>query len=100
MTCVSQGLRGPESSASLKLPEWLQALMLEGQRVGEATVSPPPPVLAGRIGSIHHEVLACEGSKRIVRQPSPWLPGATHGERFRDFLSSLLPGNGPRITGT
>jgi len=43
-------------------------------------------------GDSDYEVVDKRGPLRVVRQPSPWSLTATFGERFKDALSSLLPG--------
>jgi hypothetical protein len=72
------------------LPEWLPELRFDGLRVGRGIVS----LRFWRTGTtMDYEVLEARGAVHMVRQPSPWSLTAGLGERFRDALTSLLPGH-------
>jgi hypothetical protein len=59
-------------------------------RVGDAVTS--IRVYRGKDGASDYEVLDTRGPLDVIRQPSPWSLTAGLGERFKDALTSLLPG--------
>jgi glycogen debranching enzyme len=72
------------------LPVWLPEVTVEGLRVGGATAT--LRFFRRADGRSDYRVVAVEGRLHVLRQPSPWSITATRGERFRDFVESLLPG--------
>jgi glycogen debranching enzyme len=73
------------------LPVWLPEITLRNIRVGKATVD--IRFYRQQDGKSDYEVLEKRGRLHVVRQPSPWSLTAEFGERVRDAIESLLPGN-------
>ncbi|MDB5101928.1 MAG: Amylo-alpha,6-glucosidase [Cyanobacteria bacterium RYN_339] len=72
-----------------ELPDWLPELTLENVQVGDARVSLAFKRDAG--GHTDYQVLARQGSVRVVRQPPPDDLGAGIGGRLMALLGSLRP---------
>ena len=96
--CLLQSLLGLYPHAPLNLllldphlPDWLPEISLGKLHVGAAVID--LRFYRTKSGATDYEVLDQRGALHVVRQPSPWSLTATFGERLRDALSSLLPGN-------
>lgn len=73
------------------LPEWLPNITVENFCIGKARIS--LRFRRNDSGDTEYEVISLEGKLHVVHQPSPWSVTAEWGERVKDAIRSLLPGN-------
>jgi len=73
------------------LPDWLPDVTVEDLRIGGSRLT--LRFKRNDEGRTNYTVVSLDGDLHILRQPSPWSLTATWGERFKDAIMSLLPGN-------
>jgi hypothetical protein len=74
------------------LPEWLPEITIHRLRVGDAVLK--LRFWRNQHGRSDYHVEDLQGKLHVIRQPSPWSLTAQFGERVKDAITSLLPGNG------
>jgi glycogen debranching enzyme len=71
-----------------QLPEWLPEITLRNLRVSNAIIT--IRFYHKKNGASDYEVLDLQGELHVLRQPSPWSLTASHTERLKDLLTSLI----------